>query len=254
VIKLVLLFVLTAVLYAAVGFGGGSTYTALLVLVKTDYLILPAIALLCNIIVVSGGSLNFQQKKLIPWQQAWPLFVLSIPFAFMGGLITIEKQTFILLLGSALLFAGITLLLQKESEATADTYKPSTTLVTGFIAALIGLLSGVVGIGGGIFLAPLLHLKRWAEPRMIAGVCSVFILVNSIAGLLGQTIKLSDLSKLPDLITYWPLFLAVFIGGQVGSMAGSSWLKQLTIKRLTAGLILFVAIRLLLQNFSGGSI
>lgn len=247
-IKLALLFFVTALLYAAVGFGGGSTYSALLVLAKTDYLLLPSIALLCNIIVVSGGSLKFHQKGLIPWQQSWPLFLLSVPFAFLGGLLTIEKQTFILLLGTALLFAGLTLVLQRESENTSDSYAPTTTAVTGVIAALIGLLSGVVGIGGGIFLAPLLHLKRWAQPRIIAGVCSVFILVNSIAGLIGQSIKLNDLSRLPDLFTYWPLLLAVFIGGQIGSLAGSSWLSQLTIKRLTAALILFVAIRLLLQN------
>ncbi len=253
-IKLSLLFCITAVLYAAVGFGGGSTYSALLVLAKTDYLLLPSIALLCNIIVVTGGSLKFNQKGLIPWQQAWPLFLVSVPFAFLGGLIAIEKQLFVLLLGSALLFASLALLLQRENESTTETYTQTTTLTTGVIAALIGLLSGVVGIGGGIFLAPVLHLKRWAQPRVIAGVCSVFILANSVAGLIGQSIKVNDLSRLPDLYAYWPLLVAVFIGGQIGSMAGSSWLNQKTIKRLTAALILFVAIRLLLQNLGGGSV
>lgn len=253
-IKLTLLFFITAVLYAAVGFGGGSTYSALLVLANTDYLLLPSIALLCNIIVVSGSSLRFHHKRLIPWQQAWPLFLLSVPFAFLGGLITLEKQIFILLLGTALLFAGLTLLLQSESETSPASYTPTTTPITAVIAALTGLLSGIVGIGGGIFLAPLLHLKRWAQPRMIAAVCSVFILFNSLAGLVGQSVKLNGLDRLPDLFAYWPLLLAVFIGGQIGSMASSNWLKQLTIKRLTAALIVFVALRLLLQNISNHSV
>ncbi len=245
--KLAGLFFVTAVLYAAVGFGGGSTYNALLVIAGTDFVILPAIALICNIIVVTGGTIRFHQKGLIPWKSVWPLFACSVPFAWIGGRMAISESAFVLTLGLALIAAGF--LMFYQTRLTSDL--PSEKRLNWTIPAIgsgIGLLSGLVGIGGGIFLAPVLYLTKWGRARVIAGVCSAFILVNSMAGLIGQLMKLDDLSRIGYLASYWPLFVAVFIGGQIGSFAGSGWLNPKWVRLLTAVLILWVGARLLLRS------
>lgn len=247
-LKLAGLFFVTAVLYAAVGFGGGSTYSALLVLVDTDYLILPSIALICNLIVVIGGTWRFHQRGLIPWQKVWPLFAVSVPMAWVGGRIQISETIFVLLLGMALLMAGITMLLQNKFSNSHIEVSQESTRTMPVIGGTLGLLSGMVGVGGGIFLAPILHLSRWGRAKAIAGVCSAFILVNSLAGLLGQFSKLHTKQQLTSLIDYWPLFIAVFIGGQIGSLISSSWLNPKWVRLMTAALILFVALRLLLRS------
>lgn len=255
-IKMAALFFLTAVLYAAVGFGGGSTYSALLVLVDTNYLILPSIALICNVIVVTGGTWRFHKQGYIAWQRVWPLFVISVPFAWLGGRIQISETVFVLLLGAALLIAGLMLLLQNmfssSSAKTKVAIKPQkeSGRYMPFIGSGLGFLSGVVGIGGGIFLAPILHLSNWGRVKAIAGVCSAFILVNSLAGLLGQLSKLQTNHQILTLLEYWPLFIAVFIGGQIGSTLGSTWLNPKWVRIMTSLLILFVAIRLLLRSMN----
>jgi len=248
-LKIAGLFFITAVLYAAVGFGGGSTYSALLVLANTDYLILPSIALICNIIVVSGGTLRFHNQKLIPWRKVWPLFALSVPMAWLGGRIYIAENVFLLLLGAALLIAGLSMLVQQK-WVDPQPITPSGRFFVPLIGAALGLLSGLVGIGGGIFLAPILHLMFWERSKVIAGVCSAFILVNSLAGLVGQMMKLEQAAYLSNLADYWPLFVAVFIGGQIGSISASGWLNPGWVKSLTAVLILFVAARLLIRSVS----
>ncbi len=246
-LKLAGLFFLTALLYAAVGFGGGSTYNAVLVLVGTDFVILPAIALICNIIVVTGGTWRFHRGGHIPWRKVWPLFAFSVPMAWIGGRILIDETLFVLLLGLALLFAGFLMLVQ--SRIYSDDSLPSERrLPISTIGGGLGFMSGMVGIGGGIFLAPILHLFNWERAKAIAGICSAFILVNSISGLIGQAMKLEDISRLSSLIDYWPLYLAVLVGGQIGSLVGSGWLNPRWIRVVTAGLILFVAARLLLRS------
>lgn len=246
--KLAGLFLITAILYAAVGFGGGSTYNALLVLSGTDFHILPAIALICNIIVVFGGTIRFHRLRLIPWGKVWPLFALSVPLAWIGGRISGPEHVFVLLLGLSLFAAGSLMLIQTRKFTDPDAEK-SLGLAIPMTGAALGLLSGMVGIGGGIFLAPVLNLMRWGRAKVIAGVCSAFILVNSLAGLSGQMMKLgNDVSSLSQLGNYWPLFIAVLIGGQIGSRASSSWLNPKVIRLLTALLILFVSIRLLLRS------
>ncbi len=243
-------FALTALLYASVGFGGGSTYNALLVLAGTDYKLLPAIALVCNLIVVTGGTLRFARAGQVPWKPLWPILLLSAPCAWAGGRLPVDKPLFVALLGSALLVAGLLMLFQREPKQGQGADQRLAWLGVP-IGMGVGFFSGIVGIGGGIFLAPVLHLLRWASARQIAASASVFILVNSLAGLAGQLMK-ADASATPAAIAgYWPLFVAVLVGGQIGSLAGVKLLPQRVIRIGTAVLILYVAGQLLWQRFGG---
>lgn len=242
-------FALTALLYASVGFGGGSTYNALLVLAQTDYRLLPAIALLCNLIVVTGGTIRFARAGQVPWLPLWPILLLSAPCAWAGGRLPVDRPLFVALLGSSLLLAGLLMLWQRAPQGQASA-RNRLAWIGVPIGMGVGFFSGIVGIGGGIFLAPVLHLLRWASARQIAASASVFILVNSLAGLAGQLMK-PDAAATPEAVTgYWPLFLAVFVGGQIGSHAGVRLLPQHVIRIGTAALILYVAAQLLWQRFA----
>ncbi|MBA3896274.1 MAG: sulfite exporter TauE/SafE family protein [Sphingomonadaceae bacterium] len=238
-------FLLTAALYASVGFAGGSTYTALLWLWKVDYRLLPPLSLLCNAIVATGGTIRFARAGLIPWRRVLPLVTVSAPLALLGGLTPIKEAHFLALLGASLLVAGLLLLFQRERAETSRVRagRPSDAAIGG----AVGYLSGVVGIGGGIFLAPILHLTRWGRAREIAATASLFILVNSIAGLIGQFAKLGT-GGAARLLDWWPLFAAVLIGGQIGSHAGIKLLPPVAVRRATALLILYVAAQLLWRS------
>jgi len=240
------LFLLVAMAYSSVGFGGGSTYNALLMLAGTDFRLVPSIALTCNILVVSGGVYHYFRAGSLSAGKLLPFIVLSIPMAWLGGRLPVSEQVFIGLLGFSLLVAAAQMLLKPE---TSNTFKPSTTarywLLAAPIGGLIGLLAGITGIGGGIFLAPLMYLLHLAPARTVAGITSGFILVNSIAGLAGQLMKAGDYAPLDGWLQAWPLFIAVVIGGQVGSHLGAYHLPEAWIKRLTAVLMLYVALRLL---------
>jgi len=248
---LALLFFVTAVLYAAVGFGGGSTYNALLVLADTDYRVLPSVALLCNLIVVTGGVWQYRRSGDLSLSFALPFVALSVPMAWLGGRIPIEQDTFVLFLGFSLLAAGLAMWVQSPPPKG----KPSASSQMSWFAGVplggaIGFLSGMVGIGGGIFLAPLLHLLRLTEPKRIAATSSFFIMVNSIAGLAGQTMKQGTATHLDNLTDYVWLFAAVLIGGQIGSRLSTRALSGRVVKRLTAVLVLYVAGRLLYISFA----
>jgi uncharacterized membrane protein YfcA len=240
------LFFLVAVAYSSVGFGGGSTYNALLVLSGMDYRLIPAIALSCNILVVSGGLYHYSRAGVLTIGQLLPFIVLSVPMAWLGGSLAVSEQVFISLLGFSLLLAAVQMLV--KPRATSGGHNPNTVrywLVAAPVGGFIGLLAGVTGIGGGIFLAPVIYLLHLAPARTVAGITSGFILVNSIAGLVGQTMKSGDYSPLPGLIQAWPLFIAVFIGGQIGSRLSVYKLPETWVKRLTAVLMLYVAVRLI---------
>jgi uncharacterized protein len=242
-VLLAVLFALTAALYASVGFAGGSTYNALLALAGVDYRVFPIVALACNLIVATGGTVRFAQAGLVPWRGLVPLLALSVPAAWIGGMVPVSKQLFFLLLGGSLLIAALLLIVQPEREAG-----PRWPLLGPALAAPIGLLSGIVGIGGGIFLAPVLHLIGWDKAKRVAAAASVFILANSVAGIGGQLTKIADRPELlGSAVSYWPLGLAVLVGGQIGSRIGVQILPAMWLRRLTAILILYVAVRLLLQ-------
>lgn len=240
-------FLATAALYASVGFGGGSTYTALLTLVGTDYRVLPAVSLICNIIVVTGGTIRYARAGEIRWKRVIPILVLSAPLAWLGGLTPIKQPTFMAVLGMSLLASGLLLLFQRSQQgAEFPDQEPAKARVFDIVAgAGTGYLAGLVGIGGGIFLAPLLHLTRWGTSRAIAATASIFILVNSAAGLAGHLMKLNAEGEALAVAAYWPLALAVLIGGQIGSIASLRILSPALLRRMTALLILYVAVQLL---------
>ena len=235
------LFGLTALLYAAVGFGGGSTYTALLLLGGVAVGLVPAISLACNVVVVTGGTIRFARAGVMPWAKAFPLIVVAAPLAFLGGLTPVKQGVLVILLGVTLLASAIALLVQPQTAKSVE-LSPKLLLP---IAAAIGYLAGVVGIGGGIFLAPILHLIRWAEARSVAATASLFILVNSLFGLTGQLIKGKGAEMIDAVAGHWALLVAVLIGGAVGTQLAVKTGPATLIRRLTALLVGFVALRLL---------
>ena len=236
------LFFVTAILYSSVGFGGGSTYLALLLIWEIPYFIFPVVALFCNILVVSGNSINYVKAGNFSLKLLTPFLVGSIPFAFIGGSISVEKELFELILFFVLMIAGLLLLFQNILfNQKSDEYKKLPIYISFVIGSLLGLISGIVGIGGGIFLSPILLLLRITDPKKITTTSSLFILTNSLAGVIGQLTKGNIIDKL---IEYWPLFLIVLIGGQIGNFLNLKIFSNKTLVIITALLVLFVAARM----------
>lgn len=239
---LIPLFFLTALLYASVGFAGGSTYLALLVLFQVPYPAIPQTALLCNLAVAGGGLYHYHQGGHLPLRAVFPFVLASIPFAWFGGRVPVSKDVFLLLLGFSLLFAGLRLLFVRKPSADARSRRGGNIWIPGLCAgAPLGFLSGLVGIGGGIFLAPLLYFLKWGSPRQIAAASSFFIFVNSAAGFFGQWAKNPAEARLSLL---WPLLAAVILGGQIGSRVSVGRLSPIGLQRGTAVVVLSVAARI----------
>jgi len=244
----IICFLITAILYACVGFGGGSTYSALLIISNVDYQLIPKITLICNLIVVTGGVIRYQKKGLIPWRVVLPLIAVSAPFSWLGGNTVIGKEVFLLMLGTSLLFSGI-LLIFRQKEITEFSEIIQTRLgifLWSCVSVPLGFLSGLVGIGGGIFFSPLLHLSKIMPSKNIAAFASVFIFFNSIAGLTGQFMKNNNAEILNGDLQYIWLFPVVLIGGQIGTHLGIQAFRPIVVRRLTAVLVIFVGLRLLL--------
>ena len=214
-VLLMLGFLVIAMLYSSVGFGGGSSYLALLALVLTSFFAIRSTALICNLVVVSGSTYLYWKNGHLDFKKFLPFILASIPFAFLGARFRLSEQVFFIILGCALIVSGI------------------------------GLLSGLVGIGGGIFLAPILNHMKWDKSIKIAALASFFILVNSISGIGGLLTK--GMFELPW-IEASGLIVAVFIGGQIGIRLSLSKLTGNGIKVVTAILVLIVGIRVLFVN------
>lgn len=243
------LFAAVALLYAAVGFGGGSTYTAILLESGLNWQLIPPISLLCNLVVVSGGVYHFHKRGHLDFNFAMPFIAGSVPAAFVTGYLRVDEVMFMTILSIALLVAGILLVADRRWDSADNRVRESRTGVRALIGLVLGGLAGVTGIGGGIYLAPILHLFRLAETRSVAALCSLFILLNSAAGLAGQLLKLGpDAGQLLH-SEFLILPLAVLLGGQIGSRAGSRWLPAKPIRRLTGIVILLVAVRMLMKLF-----
>ena len=242
---IIVLFFAVAILYSSVGFGGGSSYLAILALTGIIFTQIRTTALLCNIVVVTSNVFLFYQQKKIDWKKVSPLIIASIPLAYLGGFLKISQQFFFILLGCTLLFAAITMWISKKNTLSNEQILKTNSIKNIGFGGIIGFVSGMVGIGGGIFLAPLLHLTKWNTPKKIAATASLFILVNSIAGLLGQYSN-------PDFSIDWNLtsvlLFTVFIGGQIGSRLSNNYFTPIQLKKATAILIAFVSLRILIKS------
>ena len=239
---LTIFFFITAILYSSVGFGGGSTYLALMLIWGIPFYIFPIIALFCNIIVVSGNSINFIRSGNLNIKLLIPYLIGSIPFAFIGGSIPIEKEFFEILLFITLIIAGFFLLMESKSfNQNEIKINNIPKIFSVIIGSIIGFISGLIGIGGGIFLSPLLFLIKAGYPKHITSTASLFILINSIFGIAGQLTKNISLS---EFLNYWPLFVVVLIGGQIGSNLNIKFLSNRILAVTTSLLVIFVAVRM----------
>ena len=246
-IILPIFFFITAILYSSVGFGGGSTYLALLLIWDTPYYIFPVIALFCNIIVVTGNSVNYIRAGNHNLKLLLPFLIGSIPFAYIGGTLIINKEIFEILLFLVLSVAGILLLMSNKAYENKDiTVKKLNIFISVIIGSLLGLISGIVGIGGGIFLSPILFLLKADKPKNIITTASLFILVNSISGIFGQSTKDNIIN---EFVIYWPLFLSVFIGGLIGNYLNLKIFSNRVLALITSFLVIFVAARMALKIF-----
>ena len=246
-ILLSILFILTATLYSSVGFGGGSTYLALLLIWEVPYFIFPIIALLCNIIVVSGNCFNYIRAGNFNLKLLIPYLIGSVPLAFIGGSLQIDKSLFEIFLFLVLSLAGILLLFKfKSYDDNEENYRKIPIIISIFIGTILGFVSGVVGIGGGIFLSPILFLLRAGKPKHIVTTASLFILINSLSGIFGQLTKNAVFNEISN---YWLLFLAVLIGGQIGNFLNLKVFPTRLLALVTSGLVIFVAIRMGIKLF-----
>ncbi len=244
--EIIILFFLIAILYSSVGFGGGSSYLAVLAITSLAFTQIRAIALLCNIVVVTGGTFIYIKNNLFNWKKIIPLVLIGVPMAFIGGYLRIGQTFFFILLGITLLVAAILMWTSKYIADKAEDYNFKKTITKDVsYGAGIGFISGMVGIGGGIFLAPLLHLTKWDSPKRIVATSSFFILVNSIAGLAGQYFN-PDFSIEPTITLF--LMITVLIGGQIGSRLSLKLISPILLKKTTAILIAFVALRILWKH------
>ena len=246
-IILSILFFVTAILYASVGFGGGSTYLALLLISGIPYYIFPVIALICNIFVVSGNSFNYIKAGNLNLKLLIPYLIGSIPLAYIGGSLQIDKNVFEIFLFIVLTLAGTLLLINfKSYDDNESTYRNIPIFISVIIGAILGFVSGVVGVGGGIFLSPILFLIKAAKPKHIVTAASLFIFINSISGVIGQLTKNIVLS---DISNYWYLFLIVIIGGHIGNFLNLKIFPARILALVTSCLVLFISIRMGIKLF-----
>ncbi len=241
-----IVFFLIALFYSSVGFGGGSSYLAILSLFLTDFYEIRSTALILNICVVTIGTFVFIRNRVFNWKMFWPFLLLSIPFAYVGAQVRLSQKVFFLILGSALILAGVFMLLRfvKQKLETKEFNNTKKLLLGGSI----GLLSGISGIGGGIFLSPVLNLLKWANPRVVASLASVFILVNSLSGLVG--LHMAGTFKLNQGLIL-QLIVAVVLGGSIGSYLSNKKFNLKFLGVLTSILVLYVGLRLILLHGFG---
>jgi len=244
--ELLIFFAAIAFVYASVGFGGGSSYLAILAIYALPFHEIRLTALICNIIVVTGGTLIYLRNKQVNWRKIIPLVLVSVPAAYLGARLKLSQDTFFIILGCNLLIAAIILWLQNRQKDVLEKLSEKNTYIKdGLLGGAIGFLSGMVGIGGGIFLSPLLNLSRWDTPKKIAATASIFILVNSVSGIAGQASGLGPDINYTRIVL---LCLAVFIGGQIGSRMGSSKFDPLVIRRVTAILVFAAGAEVLFKH------
>ena len=243
--EILFFFLIIAFVYASVGFGGGSSYLAILSFYDLPFKEMRLVALICNIIVVTGGTIIFIKNKQVDWKKMLPLVLISVPMAYFGAIIKIGPNTFFIVLGVSLVIAAVLLWIKNSKMHITHRTNKNDYIKDGALGGAIGFLSGMVGIGGGIFLSPLLNLANWDTPKRIAALASLFILVNSVAGIAGQMTTLSSDINFTLILL---LSLAVLIGGQFGSRMGAIKFNQLVVRRVTAIVVLFAGIEVLAKH------
>ena len=244
-IGLLLFFFSIAAIYASAGFGGGSSYLALLGLYGISMATMRPTALICNIVVVVGGTWLFWRNGYLNFKKIIPLSIASVPMAFLGGMLPLKEKTFFLLLGVSLVLAASLMFFQNYFKKNEVEKAGEASILRGsLLGGFIGFLSGMVGIGGGIFLAPILNLLKWDTPKNVAATASFFILVNSISGLAGQLAKNPHL----DWAFVLPLMFAVLLGGQLGSRLTTFRFNQTFVRQITAILVFYAGVNILWNN------
>lgn len=239
-------FFIVATLYSSVGFGGGSSYLALLTLFLTGFFEIRSIALICNLAVVSGSTFLYFKHGHVKLRDFLPFVIASIPLAFLGASFRLSEHVFFIILGCSLILSAIFLSWQTfTTQFKSNEVKIYPKYLSYILGGGIGLLSGLVGIGGGIFLAPVLNHMKWNMAIKIAALSSFFILVNSLSGLGGLLI--GGTLELPWVETI-ALVVTVFLGGQLGIRISLKRLSPKAIKRITALLVFVVGVRVLLVN------
>lgn len=235
---LTLLILITSTLYASVGLGGGSGYLALMSLFNIDPAVMKPTALGLNILVSSIGTYKYSRAGHFSWKLFWPFAAASIPFAFLGGRLNLDGNIYKGIVSLLLLFATSRLFITARSADNKPVIAPPlwAALLSG---ALIGFIAGITGIGGAIFLSPLILLIGWATPKETAGLTILFVLVNSISGLLGHW---SYTLTLPPQIVYWGI--AVIIGGWIGAEYGSRKIEGKITRNILAIILFLGGIRI----------
>lgn len=234
---IILALFVVAVAYSSVGHGGASGYLAVMAFMAVAPEITRPTALVLNLFVASIGTFQFYRAGYFSWRIFLPFAVTSIPFAFLGGMITLPTTIYKIVLGVVLILAALRLAWKFAPDAEIKRPPIWICLVIG---AVIGLLSGLVGVGGGIFLTPVLLLMNWSETKTAAGVSALFILVNSISGLLGN---FAQVEKLPPGVLIW--IAAAVVGGIVGSTLGSKKFDSLMLRRVLALVLAFAGFKLI---------
>jgi uncharacterized membrane protein YfcA len=234
------LIVVAAALYSMVGHAGASGYLAAMALYGLAPAVMKPTALVLNILVAAIATIQFARAGHFAWERFWPFAIASIPFAYLGGSLALPDVLYRWIVGVVLVYAAVRLFVSAGGRST-DEVKPVPRTLGLPLGAGIGFLSGLVGVGGGIFLSPLMLLARWADTRTTAAVSAAFILVNSIAGLLGHV---TSVRMLPPGITW--LGAAAVAGGLVGSTLGSRRLAPAALRRMLAIVLVVAAVKLFL--------
>lgn len=226
-----------AIMYSSVGHGGASGYLAVMAFLGVMPEVTRPTALVLNLFVASIGTIQFWRSGFFSWRVFWPFAVASVPMAFVGGMVHLPTSVYKIVLGLVLAFAAFRLAWKLSSSGEVKDPPLWAALLVG---AAIGMLSGMIGVGGGIFLTPVLLLANWAETKTAAGVSALFILVNSISGLLGNY---AQVSMLPANVWLW--IAAAVAGGIIGSTLGAKRFDSLTLRRVLAVVLIFAAFKLI---------